>query len=117
MNMPYQLFGPTGLRVSKLFLGAMTFGEQGGVGAPLEECRKMVDAYLDAGGNVIDTAINYRGGSSEETVGELIVGRRDRLVVATKFTVTRDPTDPERRRQSSQEHAALPRDEPPPARH
>jgi aryl-alcohol dehydrogenase-like predicted oxidoreductase len=60
--MRFQLFGQTGLRVSELFLGAMTFGEQGGVGAPLEECRRMVDAYADAGGNVIDTACNYRVG-------------------------------------------------------
>ena len=48
----------------------------------------------DAGGNVIDTASNYRGGSSGEIVGELLEGRRDRYVVATKFTVTRDGTDP-----------------------
>jgi aryl-alcohol dehydrogenase-like predicted oxidoreductase len=55
--MRYRRFGPTGLRVSELFLGAMTFGEQGGVGAPPEECRRILDAYADAGGNVIDTAI------------------------------------------------------------
>jgi aryl-alcohol dehydrogenase-like predicted oxidoreductase len=78
------------LRVSELFLGAMTFGEQGGVGAPLDECRRMVDAYADAGGNVIDTAINYRGGASEEVLGELLQGRRDRFVLATKFGVSRD---------------------------
>jgi hypothetical protein len=52
MTMSYRLFGRTGLRVSKFFLGAMTFGNQGGVGAPLEECRRIVDAYADAGGNV-----------------------------------------------------------------
>ena len=92
--MRYQLFGPSGLRVSKLFLGAMTFGEQGGVGAPLDECRRIVNAYEDAGGNVIDTAINYRGGESETIVGELLVGRRDRFVVGTKYTVSRDRTDP-----------------------
>jgi aryl-alcohol dehydrogenase-like predicted oxidoreductase len=91
--MPYQLFGRTGLRISKFFLGAMTFGEHGGVGAPLEECRRMVDAYADAGGNVIDTASNYRGGASEEILGEVLTGRRDRFVLATKFTVSRDPTD------------------------
>ena len=91
--MPYQLFGRTGLRVSKFFLGAMTFGEGGGVGAPLEECRRMVDVYAEAGGNVIDTAINYRGGASEEILGEVLNGRRDRFVLATKFTVSRDPSD------------------------
>jgi aryl-alcohol dehydrogenase-like predicted oxidoreductase len=94
MTMRYRLLGPSGLRISEAFLGAMTFGEQGGVGAPIDECRRMVDAYTDAGGNVIDTASNYRGGSSEEIVGELLEGRRDRYVVATKFTVTRDGTDP-----------------------
>jgi aryl-alcohol dehydrogenase-like predicted oxidoreductase len=92
--MRYQLFGNTGLRVSRLFLGAMTFGEQGGVGAPLEECRKMLDVYADAGGNVVDTAINYRGGASESILGELLEGRRDRFVVATKYSVSRDSTDP-----------------------
>jgi aryl-alcohol dehydrogenase-like predicted oxidoreductase len=92
--MRYKLFGTSGLRVSELFLGAMTFGEQGGVGAPPEECRRMVDAYADAGGNVIDTAINYRGGASEEIVGEVLEGRRDRFVLATKYTVSRDRDDP-----------------------
>ena len=61
--MRYRLFGPTGLRVSELFLGAMTFGEQGGVGAPPEECARILDAYAEAGGNVVDTASNYRGGA------------------------------------------------------
>lgn len=92
--MQYRTFGNTGLRVSELFLGAMTFGEQGGVGAPLEECRQIVDAYAEAGGNVIDTAINYRGGASEEILGELLAGRRDRFVLATKYTVSRDREDP-----------------------
>jgi aryl-alcohol dehydrogenase-like predicted oxidoreductase len=92
--MRYTTFGRTGLRVSELVLGAMTFGEQGGVGAPIEECRRILDAYADAGGNVVDTAINYRGGASEEILGEMLVGRRDRFVLATKYTVTRDPTDP-----------------------
>ncbi len=92
--MEYRLFGNTGLRVSRAFLGAMTFGEQGGVGTSVEECAKILDAYADAGGNVIDTAINYRGGASEEIVGELLDGRRDRFVVSTKYTVSRDSTDP-----------------------
>jgi len=92
--MRYKLFGGSGLRVSELFLGAMTFGEQGGVGAPPRECARILDAYADAGGNVIDTAINYRGGASEEIVGELLAGRRDRFVLSTKYTVTRDRDDP-----------------------
>jgi aryl-alcohol dehydrogenase-like predicted oxidoreductase len=92
--MRYRLLGTSGLRVSELFLGAMTFGEQGGVGAPTEECRRMLDAYAEAGGNVVDTAINYRGGASEAILGELLEGDRDRFVVSTKYTVTRDPKDP-----------------------
>lgn len=94
MALEYRPLGSSGLRVASLFLGAMTFGEQGGVGARLDECRRMVDAYADVGGNVIDTAINYRGGVSEEILGEVLAGRRDRFVVATKFGVTRDGTDP-----------------------
>jgi aryl-alcohol dehydrogenase-like predicted oxidoreductase len=89
--MRYRLLGPSGLRISEALLGTMTFAEQGGEGAPIDECRRMVDAYTDAGGNVIDTASNYRGGSSEEIVGELLEGRRDRYVVATKFTVIPAP--------------------------
>jgi aryl-alcohol dehydrogenase-like predicted oxidoreductase len=92
--MRYRLFGRTGLRVSEVFLGAMTFGEQGGVGAPLAECRRILDAYAEAGGNVIDTAINYRGGASEEILGELLAGRRDQFVLASKYTVSRDRQDP-----------------------
>ncbi|SHM96828.1 aldo/keto reductase [Actinacidiphila paucisporea] len=92
--MRYRLLGQTGLRVSELFLGAMTFGEQGGVGAPPQECRRMLDTYADAGGNVVDTAINYRGGESETILGELLEGRRDRFVLATKYTVSRDGGDP-----------------------
>ncbi len=92
--MRYRLFGTTGLRVSELFLGAMTFGEQGGVGAPPAECRRILDAYAEAGGNVIDTAINYRGGASEEILGDLLEGRRDQFVLSTKYTVSRDRADP-----------------------
>ncbi|GLZ34295.1 oxidoreductase [Lentzea sp. NBRC 105346] len=86
-DMRYRLFGRTGLRVSELFLGAMTFGD-------IDEDRRVLDTYADAGGNVIDTAVNYGGGRSEEVVGSLLSGRRDRFVLATKYTVTRDATDP-----------------------
>lgn len=72
----------------------MTFGEQGGAGAPVEECARMIDTYSDAGGNVIDTAVNYRDGASEEILGQLLLGRRDRFVLATKYTLSRDGTDP-----------------------
>ena len=92
--MRYRLFGPTGLRVSELMLGAMTFGEQGGVGASPDECRRILDLYDEAGGNVVDTAVNYRGGESERILGELLHGRRDRFVLSTKYSVTRDDADP-----------------------
>jgi aryl-alcohol dehydrogenase-like predicted oxidoreductase len=91
--MRYRRFGDSGLRVSELFLGAMTFGEQGGVGAPPQECARILDAYAEAGGNVIDTAINYRGGRSEEILGDLLGARRDRFVLSTKYTVSRDRDD------------------------
>ncbi|GAA0981551.1 aldo/keto reductase [Acrocarpospora macrocephala] len=83
--MRYQLLGPTGLRVSDLFLGAMSF-------ASPAEARKMIDLYADAGGNVIDTASAY--GDSEEILGDLLRERRDQFVLATKFTLTRDARDP-----------------------
>jgi aryl-alcohol dehydrogenase-like predicted oxidoreductase len=92
--MRYRTLGNSGLRVAELILGAMTFGEQGGVGAPLEECRRILDAYAEAGGNAIDTAVNYRNGLSEEFLGQLLAGRREQFVLATKYTSTRDANDP-----------------------
>lgn len=92
--MRYRTLGTSGLRVSDLILGAMTFGEQGGVGAPPEECRRILDLYADAGGNTIDTAINYRDGASEEILGALLTGRRESFVLGTKYTVSRDRADP-----------------------
>ncbi|MFD0517249.1 aldo/keto reductase [Paractinoplanes durhamensis] len=71
----------------------MTFGEQGGVGAPIEECRKILDAYAEAGGNTVDTAINYRDGQSEQILGELLAGRRESFVLSSKYTATRNPDD------------------------
>ena len=63
-------------------------------GPGADEARRIVDAYAAAGGNVVDTAINYRDGASEEIVGEVLVGRRDRFVLATKYGVSRDGSDP-----------------------
>ena len=91
--MRYKLLGQSGLRVSELFLGAMTFGDQR-VGAPPQECRCILDLYADAGGNFVDTANFYGDGRSESILGELLEGRRDRFVVSTKFTVSRDARDP-----------------------
>lgn len=92
--MRYRTFGRSGLRVSELFLGTMTFGEEWGWGASIDECRKIFTAYAEAGGNVIDTANQYTNGDSERIVGELIKGDRDRFVVSTKYTLSVDGTDP-----------------------
>ena len=64
VRMRYRLFGPTGLRVSEVWLGTMTFGREWKWGANPEQCRKMLDAYADAGGNVVDTADKYTDGQS-----------------------------------------------------
>ncbi|GLW06852.1 oxidoreductase [Microtetraspora sp. NBRC 13810] len=86
--MRYRLLGRTGLRVSELFFGAMTFHDR----SRTQEYRAMIDAYADAGGNVVDTASAY--GESEAILGEILAGRRDRLVVSTKYTLSRDRDDP-----------------------
>ncbi|ONH52508.1 aldo/keto reductase [Frankia sp. CcI49] len=82
--MEYALLGRSGLKVSRLALGTMNFGA--GPGAPCDEpeARRIIDAFLDRGGNVIDTADIYTGGRSEEVVGRAIAARRDSVVLATK---------------------------------
>jgi aryl-alcohol dehydrogenase-like predicted oxidoreductase len=94
MTMTYRLFGRSGLRVSELALGTMTFGTDWGWGADREECRKLFEAYAEAGGNFIDTANNYTGGTSERIVGELVAADRDHFVVATKYSLSTRPDDP-----------------------
>jgi aryl-alcohol dehydrogenase-like predicted oxidoreductase len=92
--MRFKLFGRSGLRVSELALGTMTFGDDWGWGADRDECRRMFDVYTEAGGNFIDTASNYTNGTSERIVGELVAADRDHFVVATKYTLTSRPDDP-----------------------
>jgi aryl-alcohol dehydrogenase-like predicted oxidoreductase len=90
--MRYKLFGKhTGLRVSELVLGAGTFGTRWGHGAEPDEASRIFNAYADAGGNFIDTANGYQFGQSEEILGDLLSGRRDEFVLATKFTFQTDP--------------------------
>ncbi len=90
--MRYKLFGKhTGLRVSELVLGAGNFGTGWGHGAEPDEARRIFDAYADAGGNFIDTANGYQFGQSEKILGDLLAGRRDDFVLATKFTMRTDP--------------------------
>lgn len=92
--MKFKLFGRTGLRVSELCLGAMTFGETWGWGANKEVSRQIFEAYVEAGGTFIDTANHYTGGTSETFVGEFIREQRHRFVVATKYTLNPRPEDP-----------------------
>lgn len=92
--MRYKLLGNTGLRVSELCLGTMTFGEEWGWGATKEESRRIFEAFVEAGGNFVDTANLYTGGTSEKFVGEFVKGRRERFVIATKYTMSMSPDDP-----------------------
>lgn len=84
----YVTLGRSGLRVSRWCLGTMTFGEDLGWGASVEESQRIIDAYVDAGGNFLDTANIYTKGHSEQIIGDHIgrqPARRDRVVIATKF--------------------------------
>ena len=90
----YRMLGRSGLRVSEICLGTMSFGEQWGFGADEATSHRVLDAYAAAGGNFLDTANKYHGGQTEEIVGKWLEGRRDRFVVATKYTLAMDHTDP-----------------------
>jgi aryl-alcohol dehydrogenase-like predicted oxidoreductase len=92
----YRLLGRSGLRVSPLALGTMTFRVgPGSWGSSDEEARQMVDMYVERGGNFIDTADFYgQLGQSEVLLGELVKGRRDRLVISTKYSLTTEPGNP-----------------------
>jgi aryl-alcohol dehydrogenase-like predicted oxidoreductase len=92
--MRYKLLGKSGLRVSELCLGTMTFGDDWGWGAPKDESKKMFDAFAQAGGNFIDTANNYTNGTSEKFIGEFTKANRDHFVIATKYTLNEFATDP-----------------------
>lgn len=83
----HHLLGRSGLRVSELCLGTMTFGTEWGTGADAAESRRIFDAYAGAGGNFVDTANRYTEGTSERLVGECIAADRDHFVVATKYTL------------------------------
>jgi aryl-alcohol dehydrogenase-like predicted oxidoreductase len=86
--MRYQVFGShSGLRVSQLALGTGNFGTAWGYGAELDEARRMFGRYLDAGGNFIDTADNYQAGQSETLLSELIAPVREKVVLASKYTL------------------------------
>ena len=84
--MNYRLFGHSGLRVSEISLGTMTFGEDWGWGSSKDEARKIYDAYRDEGGNFIDTANLYTNGTSETLLGEFMRDHRQSVVLATKYS-------------------------------
>jgi aryl-alcohol dehydrogenase-like predicted oxidoreductase len=90
MGMTTRSFGRTGLQVSPLTLGTMEFGGK----VSEAEAARLLDLAVDAGVNMIDTANVYSGGVSEQIVGRLLAGRRDRILLATKFSVPTDPDDP-----------------------
>jgi aryl-alcohol dehydrogenase-like predicted oxidoreductase len=93
----YVTLGRSGLRVSPLCLGAMTFGEDLGWGSSVEESQQIMDRYIAAGGNFIDTANFYTKSHSEKIIGDHVgrhPAKRDRLVIATKFSGNLFPGDP-----------------------
>jgi aryl-alcohol dehydrogenase-like predicted oxidoreductase len=92
----YTTLGRSGLRVSPLCLGTMTFGTEWGWGSEEKASKEVFDRYIDAGGNFIDTADMYTAGHSEELIGKFVADRslRDRVVIATKFTFNVQPGNP-----------------------
>src|SRR2546422_4893247 len=92
--MNYRLLGRSGLRVSELCLGTMTFGEDWGWGASKEASGRIFDRFAEAGGNFIHTANNYTDGNSEPFIGGFIPSGREHFVVRTQFGLTTRKDDP-----------------------
>ncbi len=92
--MKYIPLGRSGLKVSEICLGTMTFGEEFGIGAPESVCREIYAAYRDAGGNFIDTADIYNAGTSERFLGTFIAGERESIVLASKYGMNTRTDDP-----------------------
>lgn len=90
----YRLLGDSGLRVSPLCLGTMTFGTEWGWGADEATSRLIFDRYVEAGGNFLDTANFYTNGTSERMLGRFMADQRDRFVLATKYTLKLREGDP-----------------------
>src|SRR5580765_4648088 len=93
----YVTLGHSGLRVSPLCLGTMTFGEEWGWGATVAESEAILSRFLEGGGNFLDTANGYTLGHSERIIGDYFsrdTGKRDRVVIATKFFTNLYPGDP-----------------------
>ncbi|MEM9807345.1 MAG: aldo/keto reductase [Cyanobacteria bacterium P01_D01_bin.56] len=94
--MEYYTLGNTGLKVSRLALGTMTFGDDWGWGADEANARQLFDAYVDAGGNFVDTADLYTNGNSERMLGRFIRDSkiRDRIIITTKFSYSAESGNP-----------------------
>lgn len=92
----YTTLGRSGLKVSPICLGTMTFGEEWGWGSKEETARAIFDRYIELGGNFIDTADAYTNGTSEELCGKFVKDAhlRDKVVIATKFTFNMQPGNP-----------------------
>lgn len=92
--MRYRLLGNSGLRVSEMCLGTMTFGEDWGWGTAKADSRRIYEAFRQAGGNFFDTANFYTNGTSETLLGEFIAGHRESVVLATKYSNAPPGKDP-----------------------
>jgi aryl-alcohol dehydrogenase-like predicted oxidoreductase len=92
--MKYYLLGPSGLRVSEICLGTMTFGTDWKIGADRSTSQGVFDAFAEAGGNFLDTANNYSCGTGERWLGEFLKSDRDRFVLASKFSSSDRAGDP-----------------------
>lgn len=93
----YRTLGKSGLRVSPLTLGTMTFGEDWGWGASPETAETMLSTYVEQGGNIIDTANVYTKGHSEKIIGDYLNKssiKRDAIVLSTKFFCNLHPGNP-----------------------
>ena len=93
--MKYRKLGNSGLLTSEFALGTMIFGEESSRSTSPDEAKRMIDCFIDIGGNHIDTANVYAGGRSEEIVGQAIKGKRDRVILATKvrFPMGKGPNE------------------------
>ena len=90
----FRMLGKSGLRVSEMCLGTMSFGTQWDFGADEATSHQVLDAYKEAGGNFLDTANKYHEGQTEEICGRWLEGQRDQFVVATKYTLAMNHADP-----------------------
>jgi aryl-alcohol dehydrogenase-like predicted oxidoreductase len=92
--MRYRLFGPSGIRVSEICLGTMSFGDVWGFGADEKESHRILDTFAEEGGNFVDTANKYHEGQTEEILGRYLATSRDHWVVGTKYSLAMRSGDP-----------------------